>query len=109
VPQVNRAVGTKSNNRASRPTHCPRKARSATPYAVLMVQPHPHSGATYRLIAREDGAFEIEVSIPNLSPTTVADFATQADAERWIEQHKASVNAGSPLQGSFRMPENRTR
>ena len=53
-----------------------------------MVQPHPYSGATYRMIARKDGAYEIEVGIPDTSPITMTDFPKQADAERWIEQHK---------------------
>ena len=74
-----------------------------------MVQPHPHSGATYRIIAREDGAFEVEVSIPDTSPTTITNFPRQADAERWIDQHKAAVNAGRPLRRSFRMPGKRSR
>jgi hypothetical protein len=75
-----------------------------------MVQPHPHSGTTYRLIARKDGAFEIEVSIPDTSPITMTDFAKQADAQRWIDQHQASVNAGRLLRRrSFRMPEKRSR
>ena len=66
-----------------------------------MVQPHPYSGATYRMIARKDGAFEIEVGIPDTSPITMTDFPKQADADRWIEQHKASVNAGTSLRRSF--------
>ena len=74
-----------------------------------MTQPHPHSGATYRMIAREDGAFAVEVSIPGASPTTVTNFPAETDARRWIEQHQASVAAGRPLRRSFRMPEKRTR
>ena len=74
-----------------------------------MVQPHPYSGATYRMIARKDGAFEIEVGIPDTSPITMTDFPKQADAERWIEQHKASVNAGPSLRRSFKLPEKRSR
>ena len=74
-----------------------------------MVQLHPHSGATYRMTACKDGAFEVEVTIPDTSPITMTNFAKQADAERWIDQHKAAVNAGSPLRRSFGMPENRTR
>ena len=75
-----------------------------------MVQPHPDSGATYRTIARKDGAFQIEVSIPDtVSPITMTDFPKRADAERWIERHKASMDAGPSLRRSFKMPEKRTR
>ena len=88
----------------SRP--CSRRAPGSKP----MVQTHPDSGATYRTIARKDGAFEIEVSIPDtVSPITMTNFPKQADAERWIEQHKASVNAGPSLRQSFKMPEKRSR
>jgi hypothetical protein len=62
-----------------------------------MVQPHPHGGATYRMIARKDGAFQVEVTLPDTAPITMTNFARQADAQRWIDRHKASVNAGRPL------------
>ena len=73
-----------------------------------MIQPHPHSGATYKLIARIDGAFEIEVSIPDTSATVVTNFPTEADAQRWIARHAAAVAAGSPKRPSFRMPGKRS-
>ena len=69
-----------------------------------MAKPHPHSGATYRLVPQSDNSFGIEVTIPGTSPTTVTGFASQADAERWIEKHKAKVVAGWPKRPSFRMP-----
>jgi hypothetical protein len=76
-----------------------------------MVQPqlHRHHGATYKLIARKDGAFEVEVSIPGSSPTTITNLSKQADAERWIERHKAVVDAGRPKRPSFRMPAKQNR
>ena len=75
-----------------------------------MAQIHPDSGAVYRTIARKDGAFEIEVSIPDtVSPITMTGFRKQADAECWIEQHKVWVNAGPSLRQSFKMPEKRSR
>ena len=74
-----------------------------------MVQPHPDSGATYKTTARKDGAFEIQVSLPGASPVIMTNFAKQTDAERWIDQHKASVNAGPSLRRSFKMPEKRSR
>lgn len=49
------------------------------------------------MTARKDGAFEIEVSLPDASPVIMTNFAKQADAERWIDQHEASVNAERPL------------
>jgi hypothetical protein len=61
-----------------------------------MAQPHPHSGATYSIIARQDSAFEIEVSIPDAASTTITGFRTKADAERWIAKHKEHVAAGKP-------------
>jgi hypothetical protein len=68
------------------------------------MQPHPHSGATYRLIAREDGAFEVEVTLPDTAPITMTDFAKHADAQRWIDQHQATANAGRPLRHPWLRP-----
>ena len=73
-----------------------------------MVQPHPHSGATYRLVLQVDYSFGVEVTIPGMSPTTVTGFASQADAERWIAKHREEVAAGWPERPSFRMPANPT-
>jgi hypothetical protein len=67
-----------------------------------MVRPHPHSGATYRLIARKDGAFEVEVTIPDAPATRVTGLGTKADAERWIAKHKEHVAAGWPRRVFFR-------
>jgi hypothetical protein len=61
------------------------------------------------MIARKDGAFEIEVTIPEALPIIMTNFARQADAEQWIAQHKASVNTESPLRRSFKTPERRIR
>ena len=61
-----------------------------------MVQPHPHAGATYKVIARE-GAFEVEVTVPmTATRVTITGLQTQADAERWIDRHQAAIAAGSP-------------
>jgi hypothetical protein len=73
----------------------------------FMAEPHPHSGATYRVIARKDGAFEIEVSIPAMSPITVTNFPTRRDADEWIARHEAAVAEGAPRRRSFRMPSKR--
>ena len=62
-----------------------------------MPQPHPHAGATYEIIARKDGAFEIAVLMPDPpSAVTITGLATRAAAERWIAQHQAAVAAGLP-------------
>ena len=62
-----------------------------------MVQPHPHAGASYKIIARQDGAFEIEVTLPGArAPVTVTCLRTRTDAERWIAQHQTAIAAGSP-------------
>jgi len=64
-----------------------------------MVQPHPHAGATYKIIARKDGAFEVEVSIPVApAPVTITSLPTKADAERWIAKHQEAIAAGAPDQ-----------
>jgi hypothetical protein len=76
---------------------------------MVQPQPHPHHGATYKLIARKDGAFEVEVSIPGTSPTTITNLPKRTDAEHWIERHKAVVDAGRPRRPSFRMPAKQTR
>jgi hypothetical protein len=62
-----------------------------------MVQPHPHAGATYKIIARQDGAFEVEVTLPDVAaPVTITGLLTRADAERWIHRHEETIAAGSP-------------
>jgi hypothetical protein len=67
-----------------------------------MTKTHPHSEATYRVIPLpKGGAFGVEVAIPDTYPTTVSEFATEADAEAWIVQHKSRVSDG-PLDRRFR-------
>ena len=62
-----------------------------------MVKPHPHAGTIYKIIARQDGAFEVGVSLPKAkTPVTVTGLSTRADAERWIAGHQASIAAGAP-------------
>src|ERR1700730_13323783 len=53
----------------------------------VMEQKHPHADATYRIVPR-DGAYGVEVSIPDSNPTMVTSFATEQDAERWIANHR---------------------
>ena len=54
---------------------------------------HPHAEATYRVISLENGAFGVEVSIPDRNPTTVSVFKTEADAEAWIAEHRRRVES----------------
>src|SRR5215472_17059669 len=49
---------------------------------------HPHAEATYRVNPIEDGAFAVEVSIPERHPAKVSPFATKPDAEAWITKHQ---------------------
>ena len=56
---------------------------------------HPHADATYRVIPFKDGAFAVEVSIPETYPATVSPFATEADAEAWIAEHRRRVRSES--------------
>jgi hypothetical protein len=58
-----------------------------------MARTHPHAEASYRVIRLADGAFAVEVSIPDSSPTRVTKFASEADAEAWIVQHQHRVEA----------------
>ena len=52
---------------------------------------HPHADATYRVVALPDGAFGVEVCIPDTYPARVTRFATEAEAEAWIAQDKDRV------------------
>ena len=52
---------------------------------------HPHAEATYQVVPLADGAFGVEVRIPDTSPTTVSSFDTEAAAEAWIARTKERV------------------
>lgn len=54
---------------------------------------HPHADAAYRVIRLGDGAFAVEVSIPETNPTTVSAFASEAAAEDWIARHRDQVQS----------------
>ncbi len=54
---------------------------------------HPHAEATYRVLELDDGAFGVEVSIPDTHPTTVTRFASQKAAEAWIAGHRERVQS----------------
>lgn len=52
---------------------------------------HPHTEATYRVVPFDGTSFAVEVAIPDTQPTKVSAFATEADAEDWIAEHKRRV------------------
>ena len=51
------------------------------------------------MIPLKDGAFGVEVVIPETYPTTVTPFATEAEAEAWIARHKGQVESSHPANG----------
>jgi hypothetical protein len=63
---------------------------------------HPHAEATYRVVTLDSGYFGVEVIIPDTYPTTVSRFATEAEAEAWIAQHKSRVQSDAVSQRGFR-------
>jgi hypothetical protein len=68
-----------------------------------MARTHPHAEATYRIVTLpKEGAFGVEVVIPESLPTTVTEFATEAEAEAWIARHKSQVEANAVLGQTFR-------
>ena len=56
---------------------------------------HPHAEATYHVTPNEDGTFSVEVRIPDSHPTKVGPFETAADADAWIAEQRARVEAQS--------------
>lgn len=67
-----------------------------------MLKTHPHAAATYRVIPLDGGSYAVEVCIPDSSPTKVSSFATTADAEAWIVEHRRRVQSQTPAGGWFR-------
>jgi hypothetical protein len=59
----------------------------------MVQRTHPHAEATYRVIPIDDGAFAVEVSIPESFPAKVSPFATEADAEAWITEHRRRMQS----------------
>jgi hypothetical protein len=67
-----------------------------------MPKTHPHAEATYRVIPFDNGAFGVEVSIPDSHPTRVSMFETEADAEAWIADHRRRVESQTQSGRQFR-------
>jgi len=62
-----------------------------------MALKHPHAEATYRIVPLKDGAYAVEVAIPDSSPAMVTSFATEEGAEAWIAEHKRQAKSGPAL------------
>jgi hypothetical protein len=75
----------------------------------MMARTHPHAEAAYRVVVLKDGGFGVEVRIPDTFPTTVSNFATEAEAEAWIAEHKGRVKADAGAQRWFRRSGTGTR
>lgn len=58
-----------------------------------MPKTHPHAGASYRIVTLDDASFGVEVTIPDSNPTTVSRFASEAEAETWIANHRRRVES----------------
>ena len=70
-----------------------------------MTKPHPHEGATHRILELPDGTFGVEVSIPESNPTKVTGLSDRASAEAWISRHQRQVAAGPIVRKLFRHRE----
>jgi hypothetical protein len=75
----------------------------------MMARTHPHADADYRVVTLKDGGFGVEVKIPDTFPATVSTFATAAEAEAWIADHKGRVKADAGGQRWFRRSGTRSR
>jgi hypothetical protein len=62
-----------------------------------MARQHPHADATYRICPLKDGAYGVEVAIPDSSRAMVTSFATQEAAEAWIAEHKRQAESEPAL------------
>ena len=69
---------------------------------------HPYAEAVYRVVTLADGAFGVEVKIPDSSPTTVSSFETEAAAEAWIARNKQRVIEQSVPRNPFRRSQPKT-
>jgi hypothetical protein len=63
---------------------------------------HPHAEAAYRVIRLGDGAFGVEVTIPETNPTTVSTFSSEEAAEDWIARHRDRVQSQELTTRRFR-------
>jgi len=71
-------------------------------YHIGLMRTHPYAEATYRIVCLPDGAFGVEVDVPDRSPATVTSFDTEAAAEDWIARNKQRVIEQTGLKPRFR-------
>ena len=69
---------------------------------------HPYAEAVYRVVVLANGAFGVEVKIPDSSPATVSSFETEAAAEAWIARNKQRVIEQSVPRNPFRRSQPRS-
>jgi hypothetical protein len=74
-----------------------------------MPKVHPHAEAAYRVVVLDDGSYGVEVSIAGTHPTTVSRFATEADAEAWIAEHRRRIEWQTRAGGWFTRSGGRRR
>jgi hypothetical protein len=62
-----------------------------------MAQKHPHADGAYRIFPLKDGAYGVEVAIPDRCPAMVTSFATEEAAQAWITEHQRQAKSGPRL------------
>jgi hypothetical protein len=54
----------------------------------------PRGSPTYRIARRKNGTYAVEVTARvNDPPTAFGRFATEAEAQKWIDEHKGKTEA----------------
>ena len=72
-----RLVGSATSGRLRLVGRNPSRVTARSTHHIhALVQSHPHSGATYRLVSQLNNSFGVEVTIPGMSPTMVTGFAS---------------------------------
>jgi hypothetical protein len=69
-----------------------------------MDTPHPHSGATYRILEQLE-SYRVEVSIPGTSPVIVSGIPTREKADQWVAAHQKKVEAGALRRVPWRLKQ----
>src|SRR5437763_1948162 len=80
-----------SGGRRDRPRRQPSPSNSFSANVACRMKTHPHAEASYTVIPFGDGSFAVEVRIPDSHPAKVSPFASEADAEAWIADHRQRV------------------
>jgi hypothetical protein len=69
-------------------------ARNPTP-TPTPTREHRYAAAAYRVYRIEGGAFGVEVTVEGELPTKITSFASRAAANRWVVEHKQTVERQS--------------